>query len=369
MKIGSCLIGPGRPVYTIAEAGVNHDGVVEKALRLCAAAAEAGADAVKFQAFCADELAGPEAKQAAYQSLNTGRVESQRDMLKRLELSSDDFAKIMKHCREIGIEFLASPFDVTSLSMLVALGVRAIKIASQELVDLPLLVEVGRTGLPVIASTGAATEDLIDQAVRFLRDAGTRWIVLLHCFASYPTPRGLQNLRAIGGLVETFDCVAGYSDHSQDVESGRLAAWCGACVLEKHFALSREDDGPDHAMSLEPGELAEYIRRARDIPVDYESLVRGTAWMSDALGDGLKTPHELELESRDVSRKSLAAAADIPSGTCVASAADVTRFLTTQPRGTGDPKTNACHLRGRTFTTDVPRGEIIYKDMLSEDAS
>jgi N-acetylneuraminate synthase/N,N'-diacetyllegionaminate synthase len=351
IKIGERLIGPGRPVYVIAEAGVSHNGSVECALRMCGVAKDCGADAVKFQAFRAEEIASEEAEQAEYQRRNAGEAKSQREMLKSFELSADDFAKLTERCREIGIEFLASPFDIPSLEMLVALGVRAIKMASTEITDVPLLERAARTGLPLILSTGAATMNEITEGVRVVRAKGATDIILLHCVSAYPTPLDQQNLGAIRELEERFRCVVGYSDHSTEVMSGQLAVGFGASVLEKHFTLSKSDAGPDHAMSLEPEELRTYVSLAR----------QGAALevTKKFAGVGAKRPLPIEDEVRRVSRKSVAAKVAIKAGT------KLTRgMLTTLRPGTGIPPANLVDLVGCVAARDIPAGVLIAWDML-----
>ena len=359
VRIGGRPVGPGREVYVIAEAGVNHNGDVTRADEMIVRARQAGADAVKFQAFRADAFVSTEAALAGYQRSGTPRT-SQRDMLKDLELSADDLRRLARRCREEEIEFLAAPFDLASLELLVELGVAAVKIASPELTDVPLLEAAARTGLPLIVSTGAARLDEIAEAVDGMRDAGATDLILLHCVSAYPTPFEMQNLKAVATLIERFEVVAGYSDHSVELLSGRLAVGAGASLLEKHFTLDRGDRGPDHAMSLEPGELAEYIRLARKMSPDLAAVIEGHERSRAAMGTGEKVSQESEDDVRRVARKSLAARVDIPAGSCI------TRdMLTTMRPGTGIPATRIDEVVGARAVARIPAGSILRPEMLA----
>ncbi|HUW57252.1 MAG TPA: N-acetylneuraminate synthase family protein [Planctomycetota bacterium] len=359
VRIGERLVGPGHGVYVIAEAGVNHNGDVSRAETMCRAARDAGADAVKFQAFRTDAFVSAQARQTEYQAANTRRRQTQRDMLKGLELSPDDLRRLAEYCRSIEIEFLASPFDLTSLEVLLDIGVRAVKIASPELTDAPLLRAAAAARRPLIMSTGAAEVTEITEAVRLVRFDGCAEVILLHCLSVYPTPFELQNLKAVQTLMDHFRCVVGYSDHSTELLSGRLAVTLGASVLEKHFTLSRDDTGPDHAMSLEPSELARYIAMARDMPADLIEIIRGNERAQRAIGHGYILPHSLEAESREVSRKSLAARVDISNGMIL------TRdMLTTLRPGTGISPMFLDRVIGATTVTAIATGTLITEDMI-----
>lgn len=253
-KRSACL---GRPdgVYIIAEAGVNHDGCLEKARALIDAARSAGADAVKFQAFSAARIAAADAPTCAYQATEAG--ESQARMLARLELSPADFAVLKRYAEQRGIAFLCTPFSIPDLEMLVALGVSALKIASPDIVNVPLLRAAAATGLPLIASTGAATLDEIDAAVALLTVAGARdRLSLLHCVSAYPTRPAEARLGCIRTLADRFGCPVGFSDHTDDAAFAALAVAAGARILEKHLTLDRSANGPDHFFSLEPDAMA-----------------------------------------------------------------------------------------------------------------
>ena len=300
IHIGQAAVGFDCPVFIVAEAGVNHDGDLHRALDLVDAAAQAGADAIKFHAFTADALTTSEVSTATYQAARTNES-SQRAMLSRLELSTEDLERIAARCAERGIVFLATPFSVPDVDRLVRIGTPAIKIASTDLVDGLLLERACRTGLPLIVSTGAADEDEIAEAVDCIRrwSAGDR-LVLMHCVSCYPTPLADANLNAIGTLQNRFATIVGYSDHTTSTQTGALAVGAGACVLEKHFTLDCAAAGPDHAMSLEPDALADYIRQARQA--------------QQAMGSGRLAVQPIECEVRTVGRKCIVAARDIAAG-------------------------------------------------------
>ena len=297
---GRRAIGEGKPVFLIAEAGVNHNGSRALALRLVDAAARAGADAVKFQTFKASLLASSSASTARYQRRGARGETSQRKMLEALELSEGDLRAVAARCRRRKILFLSTPFDKESADFLEELGVPAFKISSGDLTDLPFLAHVARKGRPMIVSTGMATLAETREAVRTVRRAGNSRLILLHCVSAYPADPKDVNLRAMDALAKEFKVPTGYSDHTPGLSIPFAAAARGARVIEKHFTLDRSLPGPDHRMSLEPGELA--------------ALVRGVREVESSLGDGIKRPASAERETRRVSRKSLASARDLAAG-------------------------------------------------------
>jgi len=309
------------PCLVIAEAGVNHGGSTEVALRLVDAAASAGADTVKFQSYRTALLVSDTAPQAEYQRRNAP-ASSQAEMLRALELSPAAHHAIADRCRERGIEFLSTPFDPPSLDLLLDLGVGRLKVASGELTNAPMLLRMARTGLPMIVSTGMATLDEVAEALAFialgrdgaddlppaaaLEDARRRVkrtadavgdVTLLHCTSSYPAPASSVNLRAMGTLRERFGLPVGYSDHTEGTSVAVAAVALGATVVEKHLTLDRTAAGPDHAASLEPGVFAELVAAVRAVAA--------------ALGDGRKFPDEVEIAVRDVARRSVHAARDL----------------------------------------------------------
>jgi len=295
-------------ITLIAEAGVNHNGSLDMALRLVDAAHAAGADAVKFQTFRAEDLALPGAATAAYQQGATGETD-QFAMLRRLELDAAQHQRIAAHCAQRGIEFLSTPFSEEAVDLLVGLGVKRLKLSSGELVNRPLLEKAAATGLPLLLSTGMATLDEVQQAVGWVRTAWAQRgvppqrqaLTLLHCTSAYPAPDAALNLRAIVTLQHATGLPVGYSDHSLGNVAALAAAALGARVIEKHLTLDRALPGPDHQASSEPAEFA--------------ALARDLRRLQDMLGDGVKAPRTNELDVRTVARRSVVLAHDLPAGT------------------------------------------------------
>lgn len=287
-------------IYIIAEAGVNHNGDLKTARKLVEAAWAAGADCVKFQTFHAENMISRYAEKAEYQKAACGRKGSQLDMVKKLELPFEAFERLKACCDKTGIAFLSTPFDLESVAFLNGLGVPFWKIPSGEVTNLPYLTAVGRTGKPVVMSTGMCGLEEIQAAMDVLRANGTPEITLLHCNTEYPTPYEDVNLRAMRTLRERFGVKAGYSDHTPGIEIPIAAAALGAVVIEKHFTLDRNMEGPDHKASLEPGELAAMVKAVRHIEA--------------ALGTGEKTVSPSEKKNRDIARKSVVARRAIKRG-------------------------------------------------------
>jgi N,N'-diacetyllegionaminate synthase len=340
VTIGDREVGPGRPCFVIAEAGVNHNGELERALRLVDAAAEAGADAVKFQTFRAEAVASPSAAKARYQLESTPADESQLEMLRALELGWDEHVELLRRAEERGLVFLSSVFDGGSVELLERLGVAAYKIASPEVTNLPLLRAVAAVGRPVILSTGTAELAEVEVAVEALADGGAGAVVLLHCVSAYPADPADANLRAMATMSEHFGLPVGYSDHTEGEEVALAAVALGACVLEKHFTLDRTLPGPDHQASLEPGELAQ--------------LVRGVRRVESALGDGLKRPTAVERENALLVRRSLAAADDLPAGIVLTAG-----MLTALRPGTGISPARLDDVVGRRLRRELAQGELL----------
>jgi N-acetylneuraminate synthase len=310
----------------IAEAGVNHDGALDVALRLVDVAAEAGADIVKFQTFKADRLVTRAAPKADYQKQTTDAAESQHAMLRRLELDEGMHEALARRCVDRGIEFLSTPFDVDSLKYLhESVGIRRVKIPSGEITNGPLLLAAARTGLPIILSTGMSTLDDIVAAVRVIafgclnaagrpgeadltaafdapaaRDLLVRRLTLLHCTTEYPAPFEDTHLRALDTLRARFAVPVGLSDHTRGIVVPLAAVAREAIVIEKHFTLDRSRPGPDHAASLEPGELIDLVRNIRIVET--------------ALGAPEKALSAAEQRNRQIARKSLVALAAISAG-------------------------------------------------------
>lgn len=280
-------------VFIIAEAGVNHNGNMEVARQLIDVAALAGADAVKFQTFKAENLVCHNASKAEYQMETTDHNESQFDMLKRLELSADMHMDLIKHCKKKNITFLSTPFDIESLHYLEQCGLELIKIPSGEITNFPYLREVGKTKKKVILSSGMSTLEEVKEAVKVLKDNGSGEITVLHCNTEYPTQYADVNLNAMLTIQKELGVPVGYSDHTQGIEAAIAATALGATVLEKHFTLDKNMDGPDHKASLEPEELKAMVRAIRNI--------------EEALGDGKKEPSESEKKNISIVRKSIVA--------------------------------------------------------------
>lgn len=291
-------IGPGERVFLIAEAGVNHDGDVDAALEMIDAAAQAGADAVKFQTFTAEELTTAKVGQAEYQR-ESGRM-TQQEMLKRLELPRDAYPRLWERCQERRILFLSTPFDIDSARFLVDMGMPGIKVSSGELTNLPFLAELASMRLPMILSTGMGCIDEVQAAVDVVRKSGSAPFALLHCTSNYPTLPEDVNLRAMRTLADRFDVPVGYSDHTMGLHAAAAATALGARIIEKHFTLSHERSGPDHAASLEPRALAALVR-----------VVRETELM---LGSGDKIPATSERPVQSVARRYLCAVRDLEAG-------------------------------------------------------
>lgn len=288
----SCLI--------IAEAGVNHNGDIKLAKRLVDAALDAGADYIKFQTFKADYLVTAKARKAEYQERQTGSEESQYSMLKRLELSYQDFILLNDYCRMKGISFLSTPFDNESIRFLNKLGMQIWKVPSGEVTNYPYLVNIAETHKPIIMSTGMCTLDDVEAAVRVLTMNGCGPITLLHCTTEYPAPYSEVNLKAMETLRSTFNLPVGYSDHTKGIFIPIAAVGMGAVVLEKHFTLDRTMEGPDHKASLEPEELKAMVEAIRCVEV--------------SLGDGFKTPSDSERRNMVIARKSIVAMRPIKQG-------------------------------------------------------
>ena len=316
-----------KPVFIIAEGGVNHNGSLSLAKELIDVAAEAGASAVKFQTFRAELVVSRHAPKAKYQTCTTDQTESQFEMIRKLELTENDHELLMAHAQLRGIAFLSTPFDVPSLHLLVKrFGLQTIKISSGEITNAPFLLAIARATERVILSTGMSTLAEVEAALGVLAfgfvspaaatlhrgefehvyasGAGQQAlhdrVTLLHCTTEYPTPFNEVNLRAMDTLAAAFDLPVGYSDHTPGIHASLAAVARGARVIEKHFTLDRNMPGPDHKASLQPDELRQLICQTRDI--------------EQALGDGIKRPTASEWKNRDVARRSLVAAKSIKAG-------------------------------------------------------
>jgi N,N'-diacetyllegionaminate synthase len=326
--------------FIIAEAGVNHNGDLTIAKQLVLAAKESGADAVKFQTFQAKHLVTADAPQAEYQSKNSGVIESQFDMLKRLELPLEAFAELNRYCQDLGIMFMSTAFDEDSSDFLAELGMPIFKIPSGELTNLPLLRHIARHGKPMIISTGMGTLDEVAEAVETIRSTGNDNITVLHCVSNYPAPPESVNLRAMHAMQTTLGVPIGYSDHTMGIEASIIAVAAGAKVIEKHFTLDCAMPGPDHKASLEPATLAEMVRSIRRAEV--------------MLGSGLKQPHEAEIAVAKIVRRSVVAVSAIPAGTTITDS-----MLVLRRPGTGIPPAKLHEIPGRRAQVDIAEGSMI----------
>lgn len=346
IDISGRQVGPEQPCFIIAEAGVNHNGDIGLALKLVEAACSTGVDAIKFQTFKAERLASRDAPKARYQQESTNRGESQAAMLSRLELSEEDHRRLIQHCRHQGLIFLSSPFDERAVDFLVGSGLPALKIPSGEINNIPLLSHAAKAGPPLIVSTGMATLSEVEVAVKTIRGCSREEVVLLHCVSNYPADPAVINLRVMKTLRLAFGLPVGYSDHTLGLEVALAAVALGACVIEKHFTLDRHLPGPDHQMSIEPGELTD--------------LVKGIRKIEAALGHGRKEPAAGELDTAVAVRKSLFAAKDIPAGTLISREA-----IAFQRPGDGLPPTLFDVVLGRLARIDIPAGAKLEWSMLA----
>jgi N-acetylneuraminate synthase len=349
----------------IAEAGVNHNGSIDQALRLIDVAADAGADVVKFQTFKAEHLVTAAARKADYQATNTGEGGNQLDMLRRLELSPADHHALLARCRERGIRFMSTAFDTASLAFLATLDMPAVKIPSGDITHGPMLLQAARLGRPLIVSTGMSTLSDIEAALGVIAFGLTRQgeplgrndcdsarvspagqealrerVTLLHCVTQYPAQPEAVNLRAMDTMARAFGLPVGYSDHTLGIEVSIAAVALGATVIEKHFTLDRSLPGPDHAASLQPREL--------------EQLVAAVRVVGRALGRPLKAPAEAEMGNREVARRSIVAARPIARGEPLS--ADALAF---KRPGTGLSPLSCWDLLGRPAARDYVTDEAI----------
>jgi N,N'-diacetyllegionaminate synthase len=341
IEIGGRSVGPGMPCYVIAEAGVNHDGDVDRALALVHAAKDAGADAVKFQLFRADDLATATAPKARYQTETTGAGEPQAEMLRALELPDEAYVRVAEEARAAGIDFLCTPYSERDADVLAPL-VPAFKVASAFIVEPLFLAHLAALGKPILLSTGMATLAEIHDALAIVRGAD---VILLQCTSEYPAPAADSNLRVMEALEREFGVVVGFSDHTEGDAASIAAVALGACVLEKHFTLDRTLPGPDHRASLEPAELAALVRQVREVEA--------------ALGSAEKKPTAAEVENRGRMRRSLVAAVDIPAGTRLTAA-----HVALKRPGDGMPPRMFDDVVGASARADIPRDTQLSSDLL-----
>lgn len=337
-------------VIIIAEAGVNHNGSLERAKEMVYAAKKAGADYVKFQTAVPELVISSIAPKAEYQKEATGNDQSQLEMCKAIHLPLSDYSTLKELCKEVGIGFMSTPFDLVSIDLLAELGQDYFKIPSGEITNLPYLRKIAEKGLPVILSTGMSTIDEIRDAVEILTGTSVKYpsqssltkddIILLHCNTEYPTPFRDVNLSAMKNIADEIGTKVGYSDHTIGIEVPIAAVAMGACIIEKHFTLDKKLPGPDHKASLEPDELASMVSSIRNI--------------ENAIGCGIKKVSDSERKNMDIARKSIVAARNIKKGEILTE-----ENLTVKRPGNGISPMEWDKIVGTTATEDFDFDHII----------
>ena len=331
----------------IAEAGVNHNGNFELAKQLVDKAIEGGADIVKFQTCKAENVISRYADKAEYQKVTTGEADSQLEMVRKLMLTYEEYGKLKEYCDEKGIEFLSTAFDLPSVDYLHSIGMRRWKIPSGEITNLPLLIKIAKLGEPIIMSTGMSELSEVADAIKVLKENGASEITILHCTTEYPAPYEDVNLKAIDTMKETFGLPVGYSDHTKGLEIPVAAVARGACVIEKHFTLDRNMEGPDHKASIEPEELKQMVDMIRHVEV--------------AIGDGVKKVSPSELKNQDIARKSIIAKTAIKAGDVFTE-----ENITTKRPGSGINPMKWFELLGKTAKHDYQEDYLIEEDELND---
>lgn len=328
--------------FIIAEIGVNHNGDINLAKQMIKSASECGVDAVKFQTFKSEDLVTENAKTADYQQKNTNE-NSQLEMLKKLELSFDDFKELKDYASKYDVMFISSPFDIDSVNLLEKLNVPLYKLGSGELTNFELIDHIQNTGKPIIISTGMATLDEIRETYDFIKNKEN--LIMLHCITGYPTEFSEANLNFIKTLQSEFDVPIGFSDHSPGIELPIAAVALGACVVEKHFTLDKNLEGPDHKASLNPVEFKAMVDAIRNVEI--------------AMGDGIRTFSENELEIKRVARKSIVLNEDVSKGTSIKR-----DMLSIKRPGTGIPPKFIEDVVGRKAINDLKANSVLKWDDL-----
>ena len=344
IKIADRWVGEWGPCFIIAEAGINHNGEFRLAKKMVDAAKKAGADAVKFQVFKAEDMVTRTAEKAAYQKKGTGKG-SQYEMLKKLEFTESEFRQLADYAKKKKIIFLASAFDVKSADLLERLKVPAFKIPSGEITNFPLLRHIARKGKSIIMSTGMSNLGEVEEALGTIGEEGRNDVVLLHCVSDYPAKVKETNLRAMETLKRIFGLPVGLSDHTLGITVPIAAAALGATVIEKHFTLDRKLPGPDHKASLEPKELGEMVARIREV--------------EKALGDGIKKSTKSEEAIKKTVRRSIVARVGIPRGTVIAE-----YMLNLKRPGTGLEPRYLKKVVGKRARKDIKADELITFEKL-----
>lgn len=327
-------------VYVIAEAGVNHNGSLVLAKQMVDKAKEAGVDCIKFQTFISKNIVSKSADKAEYQKQQTNSSESQLEMLQKLELSFDDFRELKEYCRIKKIEFLSTAFDFDSIDFLKSLDMNIWKIPSGEITNLPYLIKIGNLNKQVILSTGMSTMEDIKAALTALRKNGSGEITVLHCTTEYPTPYEDVNLNAMNTIKKEFNVSVGYSDHTRGIEIPIAAVAMGAKVIEKHFTLDRNMEGPDHKASLEPDELKAMVSAIRNV--------------ESAIGSGDKIPAKSEKKNMAIARKSIIASCSIKKGEVFTE-----KNITVKRPGTGISPMRWFEVLGKVAKRDYKEDELI----------
>jgi len=339
IKIGNRSIGEGYPCFIIAEAGVNHNGQLSMAKKLVDAAVAAGVDAVKFQTFKAEGVVTDDVDVASYVKKNIGKNLKQQEMIKKLELTYEEFKILKRYCDSKKILFLSTPHSFDAIDFLEDL-VPMYKFGSGDLLNIPALQYAARKGKPMILGTGMATLAEVREALKAIRAAGCNQIIVLHCTTNYPCPIEEVNLRAMLTMQNTLNCLVGYSDHTMGLTVPIMAATLGAVVIEKHFTLYKTLPGPDHKASLEPTELKQMVIAIRNV--------------ERALGSYAKKPTTAEKNIMKLVRKSIVASKDIKKGALIRK-----DMLDIKRPGTGLPPTKIEYLLGKKTKRDIKKDELI----------
>jgi N,N'-diacetyllegionaminate synthase len=300
IKIGSNVISEKNPCFIIAEIGVNHNGDINLAKRMVDEALRCGANCVKFQTYRTERLVTKKSPKADYQLEVTNKEESQFDMLKKLELSTNQYEELIEYTKQTGTTFLSTPYNIEDIEFLEKLGVEAFKVASGQIVEKPFLYALAEKGLPVIISTGMAYLSEIDEAVRVFKDSGNENLILLQCTTNYPASIEDSNIRAMTTMNKAFDCLVGYSDHTENEISVLAAVATGATIIEKHFTLDKSMPGPDHSSSANPEEMTSLVQNIRKTEL--------------CLGNKYKSPSQIELNNSKGMRRSLVTISAIKKG-------------------------------------------------------
>jgi N-acetylneuraminate synthase/N,N'-diacetyllegionaminate synthase len=345
VRFGNIEIGPQHPVFIIAEAGVNHNGDTDMALRLVREAKQAGADCVKFQTFKADRVATETAPKAAYQLKTTSPEESQVEMLRKLELDESAYHRLLDACREEGILFLSTPYNVEDVDFLDSLGVSAFKIASGQAVEPFFLESVAGKGKPIFLSTGMCTLAEVDRAVRVIRGVGNNEIVVFQCTTNYPSALRDCNLRVMVTMRDALNVLVGYSDHTESLTASTLSVALGACVVERHFTLDKGLPGPDHSSSSDPVEFSALVKHIREAEL--------------TIGSGVKVPSDIEKRNAVGMRRSIVARVSISAGQII-----TPDMLTFKRPATGMKPVLMPDIVGRIAASEIAKDEMLSWEMI-----